>query len=81
MKRVFCCLALVVSLGGEIAHAADKWVSIRSKNFLLVGTASESQIRRVGRDLEEFREGFAKLFPWAGQQSAITRPHAGYSRW
>src|SRR5690349_24825822 len=51
-------------------YAADKWLSIQSRNFLLVGNASESAIRRVGRDLEEFRAAFATIFPSVGQQSS-----------
>src|SRR5262245_23718524 len=53
----------------ESGYAADKWLSIRSKNFLLVGNASEASIRRVGRNLEEFRAGFSLLFPAIGQQA------------
>ena len=59
---------LIGSLAGQAGFAADKWISIRSKNFLLVGNASESAIRRVGRNLEEFRAGFATLFPAIGKQ-------------
>ncbi len=70
-RRRFCCFIIVAALGlSNSLDAADKWLSIRSKNFLLVGNGSESQIRRVGRNLEEFRAGFAVLFPSTGQQSS-----------
>src|SRR5262249_16021836 len=63
--------SIVASLiDGSPSYAADKWLSIQSKNFLLVGNASESAIRRVGRDLEEFRAAFAAIFPSVGQQSS-----------
>jgi tetratricopeptide (TPR) repeat protein len=55
--------------GTPNSQAADKWLSVRSKNFLLVGNASESSIRRVDRTLEEFRAGFALLFPGIAQQA------------
>jgi tetratricopeptide (TPR) repeat protein len=68
--RAISTLLLVISLlGFTPAYAADKWISIRSKNFLLVGNASETAIRRVGRNLEEFRAGFSLLFPAIGQQA------------
>jgi len=55
----------------DVVEAADKWLSVETKNFLLVGNASESQIRRVGRTLEQFREGFATIFPAVKNQSPI----------
>jgi hypothetical protein len=56
--------------GTTNSEAADKWLRIRSKNFLLVGNASESSIRRVGRTLEEFRAGVALVFPAIAQQTS-----------
>ena len=53
------------------AFAADKWLSIHTKNFLLVGSATESDIRRVGRTLEEFRSALAMLFPKMDQTSSV----------
>src|SRR3989442_11421776 len=53
------------------ASAADKWLSIHTKNFLLVGNANESDIRRVGRTLEEFRSAVATIFPKMGQTSSV----------
>jgi len=63
-------LALIVC-NAQLAGAADKWLSVRSRNFLLVGNASESQIRKVGRNFEEFRAAMATLFPGIGQDSTI----------
>ncbi len=66
------CVFVFLSLCGFTtpARGADKWLSVRSKNFLLVGNASEAQIRRVGRNLEEFRAGLAVLFPIIARQSS-----------
>src|SRR5215468_12651898 len=52
------------------AYAADKWVSIHTRNFTLIGNASESDIRRTGRTLEEFRSAMALVFPKVDQVSA-----------
>jgi tetratricopeptide (TPR) repeat protein len=71
LAKAVVCFSIVASLiDGSPSYAADKWLSIQSKNFLLVGNASESAIRRVGRDLEEFRAAFATIFPSVGQQSS-----------
>src|SRR5215831_16327875 len=53
------------------ALGADKWLSIHTKNFLLVGNANESDIRRVGRTLEEFRSAISMLFPKMEQTSSV----------
>ena len=67
MKRVkfllsVSLLLLAVSHASTVA-AKDTWVSVRTKNFLLIGNAGEKDIRKVGLKLEQFREVFALLFP------------------
>ena len=52
-------------------YAADKWLSVRSKNFLVIGNANEPDIRRIGRYLEEFRSAFAMMFPKVDQASSV----------
>lgn len=42
--------------------AKDNWVSVRSKNFFLIGNASDKEIRKVASRLEQFREVFSRLF-------------------
>jgi tetratricopeptide (TPR) repeat protein len=56
------CLLVVISQHTTVA-AKDTWVSVRTKNFLLLGNANEKDIRRVGLKLEQFREAFTNLFP------------------
>ena len=56
------------------AHAAsakDTWTSVRSKNFLLVGNASEKDIRQVATKLEQFRDAFSRLFATAKFTSPV----------
>jgi tetratricopeptide (TPR) repeat protein len=45
------------------AFAKDEWFEVQSKNFYLIGNASDKDIRRVATKLEQFREVFTKLFP------------------
>ncbi|MEP6923185.1 MAG: tetratricopeptide repeat protein [Pyrinomonadaceae bacterium] len=42
--------------------AKDEWLQVRSKNFNLIGNASERDIRKVATRLEQFRETFRQLF-------------------
>jgi len=56
-----CFLALVSQQ--STVSAKDTWVSIRTKNFLMVGNANEKEVRKVALKLEQFREVFTKLFP------------------
>lgn len=44
------------------ASAADKWTAVQSKHFLLVGNATENQIRDVAENLELFRTAYGKFF-------------------
>jgi tetratricopeptide (TPR) repeat protein len=60
MKRTL--LILSVLLFTLTARAADKWTAVQSKNFFLVGNASESQIREVAENLELFRTAYGKFF-------------------
>jgi tetratricopeptide (TPR) repeat protein len=68
LKRPPLILAIVLFLLAVVCSAApvsakETWTSVRSKNFLLVGNASEKEIRQVGVKLEQFREVFSHLFP------------------
>lgn len=59
---VTLCLLLVVSQPATVS-AKDNWVSVRTKNFFMIGNAGEKEIRQVGLRLEQFREVFTRLFP------------------
>ncbi|HSL53208.1 MAG TPA: tetratricopeptide repeat protein [Pyrinomonadaceae bacterium] len=68
MKRFVVPLAVNLCLLLAVSHystvvAKDTWVSVRTKNFSLIGNASEKDIRKVGLRLEQFREVFTRLFP------------------
>ncbi len=51
--------------------AKDTWINVRSKNFNLIGNASEKDIRGVATKLEQFRETFHQLFPKAKFNTSI----------
>src|SRR5262249_31101405 len=59
---VSVCLLLVVSQHTTVV-AKDTWVSVRTKNFLMLGNASEKEIKNVGLKLEQFREAFTNMLP------------------
>jgi tetratricopeptide (TPR) repeat protein len=53
------CLLLVAPLCARAI--GEQWTGVQSKNFLLVGNASERDIRKVAARLEQFREAFVRL--------------------
>ena len=59
---VTLCLLVAVSQYSTVA-AKDNWISLRSKNFFLIGNASEKDIRQVALRLEQFRAVFMRVFP------------------
>lgn len=67
-----CCLILAVHCGAVLVPAKDAWTRVRSNNFLLIGNASEKQIREVAVRLEQFREGFGRLLTGFRHDSAVT---------
>src|SRR5215213_1738393 len=68
MRRFIFPLVVSLCLLAAVSHhttvlAKDTWVSVRTKNFLMLGNAGEKDIRKVGLKLEQFREVFTRLFP------------------
>jgi FimV-like protein len=68
MKRIAFSLAvsvclLLVAAQHTTVVAKDTWVSVRTKNFLMLGNASEKEIKSVGLKLEQFREAFTNMLP------------------
>jgi hypothetical protein len=45
------------------AHATENWTNVRSKNFFLIGNATEPALRDAAIRLEQFREAFSQLYP------------------
>jgi tetratricopeptide (TPR) repeat protein len=62
-------LACLFALPAQTASAKDAWTSVRTKNFFLIGNATEKEIRRVATRLEQFRHVFSQLLPQANLAS------------
>jgi len=41
---------------------SESWISVRSKHVLLIGNASERELRQIAQRLEQFREVVSQLF-------------------
>lgn len=66
---LFCvCLLLLCS---NQVFAKDTWINVKSKNFNLIGNASEKDIRGVATKLEQFREVFRQVFAKVRIDSSI----------
>jgi tetratricopeptide (TPR) repeat protein len=65
---LFCVCLLIFATQ---VSAKDNWINVRSKNFNLIGNASEKDIRGVATKLEQFRETFRQLFPKARFDASI----------
>ena len=63
-------LCVLILLPNSVA-AKDEWLHVRSKNFNLIGNASDKDIRKVATKLEQFRETFRQLFSGANLNSPI----------
>lgn len=68
MKRLVFPLAVCLCLLAVVSHntpvaAKDTWISVRTRNFFLIGNGGEKDVKRVALKLEQFREVFTHLFP------------------
>jgi len=70
MKRTLLLLLLV--LGALPAVGAEKWTRVQSRNFTLVGNATENEIREVAEGLEVFRTAFSRFFKLKEGSSVAT---------
>ncbi len=59
--RIVFVVAVMFAGVGQAA-GKDVWTRVTSKNFTLIGNASDKDIRRVATRLEQFRETFRLLF-------------------
>jgi tetratricopeptide (TPR) repeat protein len=68
--RTFILLSSVL-LTVQVAAAKETWTSITSKNFTVVGNASEGEMRKVTMRLEQFRQAVSVLFTNAKIESRV----------
>lgn len=64
-------LAAHLSVPAQKTMPRETWRSVRSKNFLLVGNASEKEIKQVASRLERFRSALTRLFAGANLSPAV----------
>jgi tetratricopeptide (TPR) repeat protein len=62
-----CALSLIAP-----AYSADKWLSIKTRHFTVIGNGSEADLRRTATHLEELRSAFTALFPRIQQVSTTS---------
>ena len=63
-SRSLVLFAIIFALTvGTSASGASGWTSVRSKNFFLVGDASEVQLKDAAARLEQFRNALSQLLP------------------
>ena len=67
---LFVLLLIAFCFVPKSISAKDEWIQVRSKNFNLLGNASEKDIRKVATKLEQFRETFSQLFNLSSLNSA-----------
>lgn len=74
ISRRFVVAVLVLmatTTGAATVAAKDAWAGVRSPHYLLVGDASESELREVAIRFEQFRNAFSQLFPASGLSSSV----------
>lgn len=64
-SQALFCVSVLFLFSASQTFAKDVWISVRSKNFFLIGNANEKEIRQAATKLEQFRETFRLLFPRA----------------
>jgi hypothetical protein len=64
-------LSILLVAHDNPAMTKDVWTSVRSRNFLIVGNASEIEMREVATRLEQFREAFSRLFIFNNMASHV----------
>ncbi|MEZ5345234.1 MAG: DUF1570 domain-containing protein [Pyrinomonadaceae bacterium] len=74
MKKVtltFVFVFLTIGMSQTKVAAKDTWTKVKSKNFTLIGNASEKNIVEVATKLEQFSYVFGQLFPEMSAKSPI----------
>ncbi len=62
---------LCLSAALNTSAARDSWVSVRSKDLLVVGNSGEKEVRLVAARLQQFRQVVSKAFPTVNPDSPI----------
>jgi len=71
MKRNPPLILIWILLAIAPAFGKDAWTKVQSKNFTLVGNASESDMRKIAFKLEQFRQTLSLILPKASISTPI----------
>jgi hypothetical protein len=55
----------------HVFKTSESWISVRSKHVLLIGNASERELRQIALRLEQFREVVSQLFQNVSVESPV----------
>ncbi len=69
MKKLSLCFLLFIFVMPILAD--DKWSKVEFQNFTVIGSGSESQLKKVGNKLEQFRQTLSILIPKSKLNSSL----------
>ena len=72
ITRTYAVLALLLLLSASSASAKENWLKLKSKNFVVVSNAGESDTRKLAVKLEGFRHALSLLFPNSQIETPLT---------
>jgi len=70
LKRILASLLLPAALATLAVAQADAWLEVRTPSFVVVTNSTEKDARRVGRQFEQMRAVFHRIFPAADLETA-----------
>ncbi|MEE9562999.1 MAG: hypothetical protein V3W50_08015, partial [Thermoanaerobaculia bacterium] len=66
-----CLLLAVPPVGAKLPDPKEKWIRVRSPNFLIYSNTSRRKTTEIGLGFERFRAVFLRLKPGARQRSDL----------
>ena len=70
LRQIVASLLLPAALATLAAAQADAWLEVRTPSFEVVTNSTENDARRVGRQFEQMRAVFHRIFPEADLETA-----------
>jgi tetratricopeptide (TPR) repeat protein len=70
LVRTLFFVLVAAGLAAAPAVSASDWITVTSRNFLVIGDAPERDLRQVALRLEQFREILSRLFGKAGLRTS-----------
>ena len=65
MRRILACIALSLAMAfpaaGALPKAKERWIEVRTENFVLYSNAREALTRKIGLNLERLRRALSQL--------------------